>query len=98
MNITKDQVAATEKILIDNGVEASEAPVVLEAIGFALINQSIYTHGYRAKNIQWDKTDDNGQPVDADLPDEVTVTLEDLQLPDNATDQEVEDELAAYLT
>lgn len=98
MNITKAQIEAAEKILIDNGIEPDEASIVLESIGFALLNKDIYVHGYRAHNIQWDRTDEDGEHVEADLPSDVVVTLDDLRLPDNATDQEIEDELAIYLT
>lgn len=52
---------------------------------------------FRARNIQWDKTDVDGTEVEADLPAEVVVTLEDLQLPYTATTEEIEDELAVYL-
>jgi len=99
MNILKGQIKAAEQILINNGIEADEASTVLEAIGFALINQDIYVYGYKAKCIQWDKTDLNGSPVKADhLPSEVTVTLEDLHLQDCATESEIEDALSDYLT
>lgn len=52
---------------------------------------------FKARCIQWDKTDDNGSPVEIELPEEVTVTCEDLQLPANATQQEIENELSVYL-
>ena len=52
---------------------------------------------FKARCIQWDKTDDNGSPVAIELPEEVTVTCEDLQLPANATQQEIENELSVYL-
>ena len=52
---------------------------------------------YRARCIQWDRTDDDGNYVEVDLPSEVVVTLEDLQLPKNASIQQVEDELMVYL-
>ena len=54
---------------------------------------------FRARCIQWDRTDDNGiEHYEADLPSEVTVTLEDLQLPYDAKKTKIEDELAIYLT
>lgn len=54
---------------------------------------------FRARCIQWDRTDDNGvEHYEADLPSEVTVTLEDLQLPNDAKKSKIEDELAIYLT
>lgn len=98
MNIAKNQIKAAEQILIDNGIEADEASTVLKAIGFALINQDIYVYGYKAKCIQWDKTDDNGSPIEADLPSEVIVTLKDLHLQDYATESEIEDALSEYLS
>ena len=52
---------------------------------------------FRARCIQWDKTDDDGTEVEADLPAEVVVTLEDLQLRYDATIDEIEDELSTYL-
>ena len=52
---------------------------------------------FRARCIQWDRTDDDGTEVEADLPAEVVVTLEDLQLPYDATTEEIEDELSTYL-
>ena len=55
-------------------------------------------HKFRARCIQWDRTDDDGSVVEADLPAEVVVTLEDLQLPISATMDEVEESLAAYLS
>lgn len=53
---------------------------------------------FRARCIQWDRTDDDGTEVEADLPSEVVVTLEDLQLSYDAYITEVEDALAEYLT
>lgn len=59
--------------------------------------QKMKSRKFRARCIQWDRTDDDGSEVEADLPAEVTVTLEDLQLPCDATTEEVEDALAVYL-
>ena len=58
--------------------------------------QKMKNRKFRARCIQWDRTDD-GSVVEADLPAEVVVTLEDLQLPYTATTEEIEDELAVYL-
>lgn len=97
--IDKDKVKAAEQVLVDNGIEADEASTVLQAIGFALLDEDLYQPKYQARCIQWDKTDDDGNPVEhADLPSEVTVSLEDLGLPDNATDKEIEDALSDYLS
>ena len=52
---------------------------------------------FRARCIQWDKTDDEGNPVEADLPSEVEVGLEDLGLPPTATMTDVEEEFMTYL-
>ena len=98
MRIESDKIAKAEQILIDNGIEADEASTVLQALGFALLDEDLYLVKYRARCIQWDRTDDDGEHVEADLPSEVVVTLEDLQLPDNATDEEIEDALSEYLT
>lgn len=51
-----------------------------------------------AKCIQWDKTDDNGKPIEADLPSTVVVPLADLNVASNATDEEIEDAMSEYLT
>lgn len=59
--------------------------------------QKMKSRKFKARCIQWDKTDDDGTAVEVDLPAEVVVTLEDLQLPYNATIEEIEDELATYL-
>ena len=100
MNISIDKIKSAEQILIDNGIDADEASTVLQAIGFALLDKDLYECKYVAKNIQWDRTDDDGEHehIDADLPSEVTVSFEDLQLADNATDSEIKDALAVYLT
>lgn len=60
--------------------------------------QEMKNRKFRARCIQWDRTDDDGTEVEADLPAEVVVTLEDLQLPYDACITEIEDELAVYLT
>ena len=96
--VSKDKVKAAEQVLVDNGIEADEASTVLQAIGFALLDEDLYPPKYRARCIQWDKTNDDSKPVEADLPVEVTVSLEDLGLPDNATDEEIEDALSDHLS
>lgn len=95
-----EKICNAEQILIDNGIKPDEASTVLQAIGFALLDQNLYEPKYKAKCIQWDLTDDNGNPIkpNIDLPSEVTVAFEDLNLPDNATDEGIEDKLAEYLT
>lgn len=59
--------------------------------------QEMKNRKFRARCIQWDRTDDDGTEVEADLPAEVIVMLEDLQLPPDACITEVEDALAVYL-
>jgi hypothetical protein len=59
--------------------------------------QEMKNRKFRARCIQWDRTDDDGSEVEVDLPAEVVVTLEDLQLPYDAYIDEVEDALAVYL-
>ena len=92
-----EKIRKAEQILIDNGIDVDEASTVLQAIGYALLDQDLYEPKYRARCIQWDRTDDNGEHIDVDLPSEVTVSFEDLQLADNATDSEIKDALAEYL-
>ncbi len=60
--------------------------------------QKMKSRKFRARCIQWDRTDDDGSEVEADLPAEVVVTLEDLQLPNDTTTEEIEDELSTYLS
>ena len=95
-----EKIRNAEQILIDNGLKSDEARTVRQAIGCALLDKNIYEPKYQARCIQWDLTDDNGKPIkpSIDLPSEVTVTFEDLNLPDNATDEDIEDKLAEYLT
>ena len=90
-------IAKAEQILIDNGIEADEASTVLQAIGFALLDKDLYPPKYRASCIKQDKTDDNDNLIEVDLPSEVTVEFEDLNLQDNATDEEIEDAMSEYL-
>lgn len=41
-NLGKSRIKNSEHILIDNGIEDDEAETVLEAIGYALIDDEIY--------------------------------------------------------
>lgn len=97
-----EKIRKAEQILIDNGIAADEASTVLQAIGFALLDEDLYEHKYVAKNIQWDKTDGEGNPIDVDLPNEVAVSFSELQavedIADNATDDEILEALSDYLT
>ena len=90
-----EKIRNAEQILIDNGLKSDEARTVLQAIGFALLDKNIYEPKYRARCIRWDRT---LVKPSIDLPSEVTVAHEDLTLPDNATDEDIEDKLAEYLT
>jgi len=93
-----EKIRKAEQILIDNGIAADEASTVLQAIGYALLDQDLYEPKYRARCIQWDRTNDDGvTPIEIDLPSEVTVSFEDLLLDDNATEEEIEDAMSEYL-
>lgn len=96
--IDEDKVKAAEQVLVDNGIEADEASTVLQAIGFALLDKDLYQPKYRARCIQWNKTDNDSKPVETDLPADVTVEFENLGLPDNATDAEIANALSDYLS
>ena len=98
MKIECSRIKKAEQILIDNGIEEDEAKIVLQALGYTLLDEEIYPTKYRARCIQWDRTDDDGEHIEIDLPSEVVVDFDDLQLPDNATDEEIEDAIAVYLT
>lgn len=41
-NITKENIEKAELVLVDNGIEASEAQTVLQAIGYALLDTELY--------------------------------------------------------
>ena len=41
-NIGESCIKKAEQILVDNGIEEDEADIVLEAIGFAIIDDGIY--------------------------------------------------------
>ena len=40
--ITKDNIKKAERVLIDNGIEEDEVQVVLQAIGYALLDKELY--------------------------------------------------------
>ena len=40
--ITKDKIKAAEQVLIDNGIEASEADTVLQAVCYVLLDWDPY--------------------------------------------------------
>ena len=41
-NITNEKIKAAEQCLIDNGIEMDEASVVLQAIGYILLDKELY--------------------------------------------------------
>ena len=97
--IAKEKIAQAEKIPIDNGIEEDEASTVLQAIGYALLDEELYPRAFKVSNIQWDKTDDNGNPVKADnLPCNLILTSMDLGLSMNASMDEVEDVVSDWLS
>jgi len=40
-DVSKHQIDAALKVLTDNGIEADEAPIVLQALGYALLNREL---------------------------------------------------------
>lgn len=40
--ITKENIKAAEQVLIDNGIEEDEVQVVLQAVGYALLDEELY--------------------------------------------------------
>lgn len=40
-NITKEDVKRTLKVLVDNGIEKDEAGIVLQAIGYTLLDTEL---------------------------------------------------------
>ena len=40
--VEESNIKKAEQVLIDNGIEADEAPTVLQAIGYALLNAELY--------------------------------------------------------
>lgn len=40
--ISKRDIARAEKVLVDNGIEEDEASVVLQAIGYTLLDEELY--------------------------------------------------------
>lgn len=41
-NISKEDIVAAEKVLLDNGIDADEVQVVLQALGYALLDLELY--------------------------------------------------------
>ena len=42
LRITSKEIKAAENCLIDNGIEADEAQIVLQALGYILIDEELY--------------------------------------------------------
>ena len=42
LRITSKTIKAAENCLIDNGIEADEAEIVLQALGYILIDEELY--------------------------------------------------------
>lgn len=40
--VEEEDIKRAEQVLIDNGIEEDEAKVVLQAIGYSLINKELY--------------------------------------------------------
>ena len=41
-NISKEDIVAAEKVLLDNGIDTDEVQVVLQALGYALLDLELY--------------------------------------------------------
>ena len=42
LRITSKKIKAAENCLVDNGIEADEAQIVLQALGYILIDEELY--------------------------------------------------------
>lgn len=42
MTIAKSKIGLAEQILIDNGIDPDEASIVLQALGYALLDVELY--------------------------------------------------------
>ena len=42
VSITQQKIQLAEQCLIDNGIDRDEAPVVLQALGYILLDQELY--------------------------------------------------------
>ena len=89
-----------EQALIDNFNEADPIEeMLLQAIGYTQLDEELYPRTFKISNILWDKTDDNGCPVEADsLPRNLVLTSTGLGLSMNATIDEVEDVVSDWLS
>ena len=78
--------------------EFRQSDELIAECDIAKAKEEMMNRKFRARCIQWDRTDDDGTIVEADLPSDVVVSFEDLRLPYSATIEEIEDALALYLT
>ena len=42
ISIDKENIKRAEQVLIDNGIEEDEAEIVLQAIGYVLLDEELY--------------------------------------------------------
>ena len=88
--ITRKMIEAAEKALIDNGIEEDEAPTVLQAIGYILLDTELYLYqkedDTRLKTVTDIVWETDGEKVD--LPDTVDVPaiIEDEAVADYLSD------------
>ncbi len=41
-SVDKEDIKRAEQVLIDNGIDADEVDIVLQAVGYALLNTELY--------------------------------------------------------
>ena len=41
-NIPEEDIRRAEQVLVDNGIDRDEAPVVLQAVGYVLLHEELY--------------------------------------------------------
>jgi hypothetical protein len=41
-SVDKEDIKRAEQVLIDNGIDADEVGIVLQAVGYALLNTELY--------------------------------------------------------
>lgn len=41
-SVDKEDIKMAEQVLIDNGIDADEVDIVLQAVGYALLNTELY--------------------------------------------------------
>lgn len=93
--IDNDKITAAEKCLIDNGIDPDEASIVLQAIGYILLDTELYPDTERkikkAINIQWDI-----DPEEQRYMEEENITLpNEIEIPEGMIDEE---QISDYIT